>query len=133
MNTRLLYHIAKLADDHAVFLRNRNKKQTHLAIAFNKNIPISIALNEYHKSSAMQRKYAALVGKPKCVYDHAEIALLNKCKDVSFDTIVVLRLGKNGNMLPSKPCEICQAAIADTNIKRLIYSGKNTLIEESLK
>jgi tRNA(Arg) A34 adenosine deaminase TadA len=134
LNVKLLHSIGKIADHWATMIpKTDDRKHLHMAIAYKKNKPVEIAFNEYNKSSAMQRRYAKAVGKPNCVYDHAEIALINKCYDKTFDILVVLRIGKTGHLLPSKPCEICRAAIADTSIKKLIYSGKNTLIEERIK
>jgi hypothetical protein len=133
VNTRLLRHIGYLSDRFHELIPFQSKKHFHLAIAFHKNKFLEVAYNEYTHSSSLQRRYANKVGKPQNKYNHAEIGLLNACKGIDFDTIVVLRMSKTGNLLPSKPCEICRAAIADTSIKKLIYSGKNTLIEERIK
>ena len=46
---------------------------------------------------------------------HAEIALLNKTKDVK--TIILCRVGRSGDLLPIHPCKTCQRVLDKMNIK----------------
>lgn len=55
---------------------------------------------------------------------HAEIAAIRSCKKSNLEgaTIYVARMGKNGAMAMSRPCENCQKALKEAGIKKVFYT-----------
>jgi len=82
---------------------------------------LSRAANSYTKTHPLQAHFASLVGKPKAVYLHAEIAALIKARG-SVYRLEVERYNANGDPVSSKPCPICQKAIEVWNVKRVIHT-----------
>ncbi|MBF84832.1 MAG: hypothetical protein CL489_10265 [Acidobacteria bacterium] len=54
---------------------------------------------------------------------HAEISCLTNCDEC--DTLLVLRLTRDGALANAKPCNICFAKILESGVKRVYYSTKN--------
>ena len=50
------------------------------------------------------------------------------CYDLSDYTIAVVRVGKDGTIKNSRPCNHCLATMCRYRIKRVVYSGENGLI-----
>jgi deoxycytidylate deaminase len=64
---------------------------------------------------------------------HAECdALLKAASNGNGDTIIVVRIIKNGKYSCSKPCEKCLAFIKEYGIKKIIYSDWDGLIKEMM-
>lgn len=82
---------------------------------------ISYGFNEYTKTSPVQAKYAAKVGKSCKIYLHAEIAALVKAKGKG-DSLFIARFGKNGGRMNAAPCDICSLAIQKTGIKYVTFT-----------
>ncbi len=61
-------------------------------------------------------------------YLHAEIAALVSCRHIPH-TIYIGRLKRNGDAGLATPCPICELAIKEAGIKRVIYTT-NSGIEE---
>lgn len=99
-------------------------RQNITAIIYDKKGRIlSIGKNSYVKTHPLQAKLAAKAGDPKAVYLHAEIDAIVRCKDLQkAHTIEVLRIGKDGTLLPAKPCKICAPGIVAAGIKRVKHS-----------
>lgn len=58
---------------------------------------------------------------------HAEVAAINSVKKkdkikLKESTLVVMRVGNDGNVKLSKPCEDCSTCIKKHGIKRVFYS-----------
>jgi len=88
---------------------------------------IARAFNDYTQSSALQRLYARKA-HIKNVYDHAEVAAINKTNGL-VDTMIVLRANHKGNLLLAKPCEkICMKMLRDFNVKKLYYSVNGDIV-----
>lgn len=108
-----------------VILFNYNKKimckQYHnlKAIIYNKRgMILSIGYNSYIKTHPWMKKLASKQGMPYKIYLHAEIDAILKCPDLSKAyRIQIIRLNKNGEPMPAKPCKICQSGIRATPIK----------------
>lgn len=83
------------------------------------------------KTHPKQSYFASKAGEPYRISLHAEMrALLNK-KSIKCDTLIVCRVNKNGKFCMSKPCPVCQLAIAECeNIERVIYSTDDETWEE---
>lgn len=105
------------------------KRYVILASSYDKrNRLIYSCTNSYTDSSALMRYYAMKAGKPKSVYNHAEI----RCIEVSvlkmkktIDKLVVVRLDSDASFKDSKPCSICSLAITDFKIKNVFYSTEH--------
>ena len=85
-----------------------------MAVALRKNRVVSVGYNSYTKTHPKQAYYAKLAGHPKKEYLHAEIdCLLRAPRDA--DTLLVVRLNKEGTPVNSKPCPVCALAIGRFN------------------
>lgn len=101
------------------------KKKHHItAYAYDKkgNL-IDKQFNSYIKTHPLFAYYAAMVGKPEKIYQHAEFALLIKHNPGSIYRMHVERIGKSGKPLLAKPCKICQRIIKDWGIKQVTWTG----------
>lgn len=108
------------------------KRYSITASAFDKRGRlIASANNSYKDSSALMRFYARKVGKQHCKWNHAEIACLNKVMKMNkiVDTLVIVRYDCSGMLKDSRPCEICQEAISDFKVRKVIYSTPNGMEE----
>lgn len=84
---------------------------------------LSIGQNSYVKTHTYQARMATRAGKPHKIFLHAEIDAILKCNDISkAHSIEVIRLGASGEPLSAKPCPICQSAIDETSIKKIIHT-----------
>lgn len=97
-------------------LRNSTNKEKVFAVTENKGRRVGVGINCYTRSHRMQRDCAERAGLPAKVYLHAEIAAIIKSRS-AIDTIYVYRLNRKGDMLPSKPCPVCQIAIEQLKLK----------------
>jgi deoxycytidylate deaminase len=78
--------------------------------------------NSYNKTHPLQQHYAVLANKPFHIYLHAEIAAIVACKKKKIHTLIVTRFNKQGLPMNAKPCPICELAIKDYKIKRIIHT-----------
>ena len=78
--------------------------------------------NSYNKTHPLQQHYALLANKPFNIYLHAEISAIIACKKKKIHTIVITRFNKQGLPMNAKPCPICELAIKDYKIKRIIHT-----------
>lgn len=87
-------------------------------IAFDKKGEIlGIAHNSFHKNN--------LTGDRKGTGDHCEARLIRRYKD-NIKTIVIMRIGNAGDVLPIDPCPACQALCEKYGINILTISGSRT-------
>jgi deoxycytidylate deaminase len=94
---------------------------------------LSIGKNHYLKSHPIQGYHAEKVGLPEKIYLHAEISAIVKCQDLSkAHTIVVTRVSKQGKFRMAKPCPVCQSALKNTPIKKILYSVNDVEEREEL-
>ena len=83
---------------------------------------LSCRTNSYVKTHPVQAGYAEKTGNCHKQFLHAEIAaIIAGQKFGEIHKIIIARVGKSGNMLPSKPCEICSLAIEEAGIKEVEY------------
>ena len=76
-----------------------------MAMAYDKNdILINCRFNSYKKT-----------------HPHAEISCLVSARK-QVETLVIIRLNKNGTHAMAKPCPICQLAIETYDVKRVVYT-----------
>lgn len=110
-----------------------SKKYVIVASAFDRSGRlICSATNSYKDSGWLQRMYAIKVGRPACVYRHAEIGCLQKAISLKkkVDKLVIVRHDSEGQLKNAKPCSICSSAIKDFKIRKVIYSNSEGKMEE---
>lgn len=90
-------------------------------LLFRKNRLVVSASNMEGKTHPFQSRLADMAGEPYRRSLHAEIRALLRAKEVC-DTLVVVRLDKSGKFRLSKPCSVCQLAIAEYGLKNVYYS-----------
>ena len=105
------------------------------AVAIYGNKVLAIGWNS-NKTSSLQAKYNSRTrgfdGNKYKSSVHAEMMVVNKIKylDVDFSQVrVFVWRGKTDPMM-SRPCKACEKALRDLGIKKVFYSGDNSLIEE---
>jgi len=114
MNDRILNKAIELAS------QLQNKKQRLCAIVTNRRGHIlNIGFNSYTKSHPKMAWYASKFNDFNKIYLHAEIASIIAC-DKKPHTIYVARISKSGKISPATPCRICQEAIKDVGIEKVI-------------
>jgi len=57
---------------------------------------------------------------------HAEIDAMNRATNLKGASIAVARIGRNGKIALSKPCEHCQNDMLEAGIKKIIYTVDET-------
>lgn len=98
-------------------------------VALNKkgNI-IGMSYQREDKTHPIQYYYAKQTQQPYKIFLHAEIATLIKSKDPY--VLFVARVDKDGNLVTSKPCPICQLAINNTlSLKHIYYTDDNKIVK----
>lgn len=96
-----------------------NKYKVSAVITNKKGRIIAVGCNSYSKTHPKQAYYAKKCGCQPKIFLHAEIDALIHCKDKPH-TIYIARVNRKGNPLPAKPCPICNMAITDCGIERII-------------
>lgn len=87
---------------------------------------IAMSFQQSTKSHPTQYYYAKKVNLIEKIYLHAEICTLIKANNPH--TLIVLRVDSKGNLVNSRPCPICFAAIKNTpTLKSVYYSSNNKL------
>lgn len=92
----------------------------HGAVLHSKSNILNVSPNQNKFSS-----FAAMFNKNRKIATlHAEIScILNQNRETTQNsTVCVVRVNKKGQILNSKPCEMCQAAMQFVGIKECIYS-----------
>lgn len=123
-------HYIKLALEESE--KSIGQQKIGCVIVNKKGMIISKGYNKPTKSHPEQHKYASKVGKHKKIYLHAEIDALIKCNEPPH-TIYIMRKLKDGSYGMAKPCEICEAAIYETTIQKIVYSTYEGIEEWKIK
>lgn len=89
---------------------------------------ISKAVNSYDKTHPLQAEYASKTERPDRIYLHAEIAALVKCRKMPH-TLYVFRFLHDGQMGLAKPCPICQIALREAGVKKVVYTTESGISE----
>lgn len=95
-------------------LKTHEGRYSLMAFGIRKNRIYSAGVNSYTKTHPTQSFYGKQAGQPKREYLHAEIAALLRAPK-NIDTLLVVRINKNGEFACAKPCEICELAIKKFN------------------
>ncbi len=78
--------------------------------------------NAEGKTHPEQKRLADRVNEPYRMSLHAELRALLKARE-AVDTLVVGRVNRQGGLCLSRPCRVCQLAIQEYGISRVVYSG----------
>lgn len=111
-----------------IFDRENLKSNNQKVVAFvldSKGRILTEGWNSYTKTHPVQKKAAEAHGDIQKCFMHAEIHALTRLsyKQLSKqDTIVVLRMDVNRNLLPGKPCPICMGVIGQYGIDNIVHS-----------
>jgi len=105
---------------------------TLIAIAVDSNgIIIAKGINSYSKTHPLQAGYAKKMGREDAIYLHAEIAALVKCRRDPY-IMFVFRFNKKGKLSMAKPCPICNLAMKEAGIKKIVYTTNGGIMEEDV-
>lgn len=98
----------------------RSSRPSLVAYTLKGSRVVSVGRNSYRRTHPEQSRFATLTGNPHKQYLHAEIsALVKSPKDA--DTIVIVRLDKQGHPACAKPCPVCQMAIRQFNPRMKVF------------
>lgn len=78
--------------------------------------------NAEGKTHPRQKLLAHRVNEPYRVSLHAELRALLKVRG-AVDTLVVGRVNRHGDLCLARPCPVCQLAISEYGVSRVVYSG----------
>lgn len=79
------------------------------------------ATNVESKTHPLQARFALRAGLPDKTSLHAEIRALIKVRR-DFDTMVIARVNRKGELCLAKPCPVCQLAIIESGVEEVYYS-----------
>ena len=108
--------------------KSTGQQQIGCVIVDKKGKVISRGHNKPTKSHPTQNVYATKVGRPEKIYLHAEIDAIVKCRSDPH-TIYIGRLLKSGELGISKPCPICELAIIESGIEKIVYTTPEGIVE----
>lgn len=83
---------------------------------------ISSGVNSYTKTHPRQAYYAKRYGNRDRIFLHAELDAIIHCYEKPY-AIYIARVNKKGLPCLAKPCKICQMAIKDVGIKKIVYTS----------
>jgi hypothetical protein len=121
------------------FVPNQFQRRYHFAIAFDGNKPICISQNNPIKVNAkafkMGQRFNIQTYK-EFPFVHAESHLISKLLD-RYNTvhsnwsIIVVRIGRDGRMRLSKPCENCAKILSAVGLNDVYWSVGDNIFEDS--
>lgn len=111
-------------------MNSDHHRSKHSAVIVYKNDVISLACNK-SKSHPFQKRYSKA---SEAIFLHAEVAAIHNAlkrvslKELSKSTMYVCRVRINKENKPffsySKPCDGCMRAIAEFDIKNVLYTNE---------
>ena len=113
-----------------VATNNRHRSSFHAAVIYKGKRVFGIGINTMKTHPRQSRASGGL--KP---YLHAETsAIIDAGKLIdSRSKILVVRIGKDGKLMYSRPCNICMAEIVKVGIRKVIYSTGKGFREETVR
>ena len=121
---------------------SERKKFVIKATAFDKKgVVLAIALNDYFKSSPVQKALSIRAGLSEMrIAVHAEVLCLVRAKRLHpnkrVHTLLIERYDSEGKPRLAKPCASCELAIRDSRVQIVLYtseSGIQTLNQKLIK
>ncbi len=121
------------------FVPNQFQRRYHFAIAYDGNRPICLSQNNPIKVNAKALRMGQMFNIPtykEFPFVHAESHLVSQLLDRynSIDTnlsIVVVRIGRDGRMRLSKPCENCAKILSAVGLNDVYWSVGDNIFEDS--
>ena len=110
---RILTSLSNKVSDYASGHRCR-----HVAAVVRKSKIIAMGYNSMKTSPAVLA--VSKNADKTCI--HAEMDALRRAGDVRGLDLYIVRVDRNGERNNSKPCEVCQVAIDNAGLKRVIYT-----------
>ena len=122
---RILTKLHDVCVGNAVQLRCR-----HVAALACRNTIVSIGMNKAHSDPGFYR----LSRSQDKQYIHAEYDCLNNMpEDCSKYALYVMRVDRRGKWAMSKPCPICERAIRERRIARVVHTINNGVREMAIE
>src|SRR4030066_470987 len=122
--------------DYAILiagLSDVEKNKVGCVITDKKGNFISSGVNSATKTHPMQKKFAIKSGQAFREFLHAEIQALVRCVgDIDPHTLYVARITQAGRIGMSKPCPVCEMALREAGIKKVIYTNSGGTTDEYL-
>jgi hypothetical protein len=121
------------------FIPNPYQRRYHFAIAFDGNKPFCLSQNNPIKVNAKAFRMGQKFNIPtykEFPYSHAESHLVSQLLD-RYNTIdpnwsvVVVRIGRDGRMRLSKPCENCAKILKAVELNNIYWSVGDNHFEDS--
>lgn len=116
-----------------------NEKYVHTCFLFNRNKLIAMGQNNSEKVNAKAYYFGKRFNVPQFVehaFRHAEIdciaRLWGKRMITGKETLVVLRVGKSGRLLPSLPCKNCRIVLNALGFTEVYHSIFGTIIKSEI-
>lgn len=126
-------------EEAAVTCRNESflepgKHRLVSIIVTRQNKMASLGKNSFDKTHPLQAKYAKKTKNRHRIYLHAEISAIIAAKnaDITGGTIYVVRVNRKGDLALAKPCVVCNEAIRQAGIRRVVYSTNKGVEEYEL-
>ena len=107
--------------DRSVEVAKTSEHDTKVGTVLLKKGRVVLETTNIRKTHPLQAKWSKRAGSPKKIHLHAEIRSLALVRD-EFDTMIVTRVDKLGNLKDGKPCSICSAAIDEIDGVVVYYS-----------
>lgn len=134
---KILKTAIKLSYDR--FIPNAFQRRYHFAIAFDGNRPICLSQNNPIKVNAKALRMGQMFNiqtYKEFPYSHAESHLVSQLLDrynsiCSYLSIVVVRIGRDGRMRLSKPCENCAKILKAVGLHNIYWSISDNIFEDS--
>lgn len=121
------------------FTPNPLQRRYHFAIAFDGNKPFCLSQNNPIKVNAKALRMGQMFNIPtykEYPFNHAESHLVSKLLDCYNTintnwTVVVVRIGRDGRMRLSKPCENCAKILSAVGLNDVYWSIGDNNFEDS--
>lgn len=123
--TRLHKRAKAIFDRENLGRVGEHKQRVVAYVLDSKGHVLSEGWNSYTKTHPIQKRAALANNNEYKCFLHAEIMALTKLSYKQLDrseAIVVLRMDKDKNLIPGKPCGICTSVIKQYNIQQTIHS-----------
>lgn len=118
-DVRIIEKLAKMC--RADTPENNKRYRVFSLLTTKRGQPICYGKNSYIKTHPIQAEYAQGINEDQ-IFLHAEISVLVKNTTKNAHTLYVVRVLRSGDYAQAKPCEVCQLAIQESGIKRVVHT-----------
>lgn len=110
-----------------VVAMSRNQRSNHVALVTRKNRLIAVGVNTDKTHPIAKNLKRARQAETQCAELNAALKIGLSHRDGVYDfsdmVMTVVRVGKDGKLMMSKPCIGCQKMLAQCGFKRVMYSN----------